>query len=41
VFITYLVFGCLAVVAGLLVVLLPETSGADMPETMEVSLTSR
>lgn len=38
VFITYLVFGSLALVAGLLVLLLPETSGADMPETIEVSL---
>jgi hypothetical protein len=36
VFVPFMVFGCLALLAGLLTLLLPETSGADMPETIEV-----
>lgn len=40
VFVPFMVFGCLALLAGLLTLLtLPETSGADMPETIEVGLT--
>ena len=33
---TFMVFGGLAILAGLLTLLLPETSGAGMPETIEV-----
>jgi hypothetical protein len=38
VFIPFLVFGSLAVLSGLLMLLMPETLGADMPENMEVCL---
>lgn len=38
VFVPFMVFGCLALLAGLLTLLLPETSGADMPETIGVSV---
>lgn len=38
VFVPFMVFGCLALLAGLLTLLLPETSGAQMPETIEVSM---
>lgn len=34
VFVPFLVFGCLAVLGGLLTLLMPETSTAGMPETM-------
>lgn len=37
VFVTFTVFGCLAILAGILTLLLPETCGAEMPETIEVS----
>eukprot|EP00775_Hariotina_reticulata_P004347 gene4347-4600_t len=37
VFVPYMVFGCMSVFAGLMVLLLPETLGAHMPETMQVS----
>lgn len=37
VFVPFMVFGCLALLAGLLTLFLPETSGAQMPETIEVS----
>eukprot|EP00878_Enallax_costatus_P038637 GHUV01044027.1.p2 GENE.GHUV01044027.1~~GHUV01044027.1.p2 ORF type:complete len:144 (+),score=15.71 GHUV01044027.1:433-864(+) len=36
-FIPYMVFGGVSALAGLLVLLLPETLGAPMPESMEVS----
>lgn len=36
VFIPFMVFGCLAVLGGLLTLLMPETLGADMPEKVEV-----
>lgn len=35
VFIPFLVFGCLALLSGLFTMLMPETLGADMPETMD------
>jgi len=37
VFIPFMVFGCLAVLGGLLTLLMPETLGAAMPEKVEVS----
>lgn len=36
VFIPFLVFGCLALLGGLLTLLMPETLGAAMPERVEV-----
>lgn len=36
VFIPFLVFGCLALLGGLLTLLMPETLGAAMPEHVEV-----
>jgi hypothetical protein len=38
VFIPFTVFGCLAILSGLLVVLMPETLGAGMPERVEVGM---
>lgn len=37
VFIPFLVFGCLALLGGLLTLLMPETLGAAMPEHVEVT----
>lgn len=36
VFVPFTVFGCLAVLSGLLVMAMPETLGVGMPEKVEV-----
>lgn len=41
VFVTFTGFGCLAILAGIMTLLLPETCGAEMPETIEVSHAAR
>lgn len=37
VFIPFMAFGCLAMMSGLLIMTMPETLGAAMPETVAVS----
>lgn len=39
VFIAFMVFGCLALLGGIMALFMPETLGAAMPETSEVRWT--